>query len=363
MADRIATTRLAWPDAGRGLAIVLVVLLHAEMMLSVPDDAPRALHVFDEAVRVLRMPLFFTIAGLFAHKWVAGGWTTLWSGKISLLYWVYLVWSLLWVPLRVFSRTQVTGDELDVGSLAISAALIPVRADTIIWFLWTLCLFFIAAKAIRRLPVGFQLGTAAAIAIVYTSLPNGAVAFLTQTTGYGYTGFASYFVFFLVGLHGRSLIMRFAQSSLLLRTTALAIGGLALLIKLALILHILDPGLQALPGLQFALECAALPAGIALATFLARLTPLVHIGSRTLPVYVSHGFTFVAIAWIVKIATASDGLPEFGVPAMLLGTVLAVLVGLALGRVTQTRLSWLLVQPRWFARSRERAPEPAVVTG
>src|SRR5450755_3715567 len=87
-----ASARHDWMDAGRGLAIVLVVLLHSEEWLGTAGVNLGWWPTIDAVASDLRMPLFFTISGLLATKWVTAGWPRLLSGKVTMLVWVYLAW-------------------------------------------------------------------------------------------------------------------------------------------------------------------------------------------------------------------------------------------------------------------------------
>ena len=67
-----ATTapRVAWVDAGKGLAISLVVLFHSARWLDgLPSDTV-VWQTVNDVLATLRLPLFFTLSGLFAAKWL-----------------------------------------------------------------------------------------------------------------------------------------------------------------------------------------------------------------------------------------------------------------------------------------------------
>ncbi|WP_062383558.1 acyltransferase family protein [Demequina iriomotensis] len=357
MGDEAVKTRMAWADAGRGLAITLVVLLHAQEFFSTAGNEMPALAQFNETAHYIRMPLFFVLSGLFAQKWIAASWSRLWSGKISLLYWVYLVWSFIGVPFALWIRAQLSKGQIDVSSELWAAVLLPVRPTTMMWFVWTLSLFFVVAKVIRLLPPAVQLGGAALLAVAYSSIPDDLLATLHRTTAFGYTGFLAYFFFFLVGLHGRDLIVRLAHAPMLARGSAAAIAACALTLEAAI------PSFTDHAGASFMIRCVALPGAIALSTFVARLTPLTYIGSRTLPIYVSHGITIGLVAGAASLITAGPALPRLDAPAVVVCAVVCIAVGLGLEQLTKTRLTWLLAQPRWFAHGPARRSQPASMLG
>lgn len=90
--------RLRWPDAARGLAILLVVVLHATRALGDLDLSGAwgtVLAGWDRvnaALGAMRMPLFFAVAGLFAREWVRGPWRALLASKVALFVWLLLLW-------------------------------------------------------------------------------------------------------------------------------------------------------------------------------------------------------------------------------------------------------------------------------
>jgi hypothetical protein len=70
----------------------------------------------------LRMPLFFTISGLLATKWISADWPTLLSMKVTLLFGVYLIWQpvdlLASLLANRFTGFQQTLPHLDPGTAA-----------------------------------------------------------------------------------------------------------------------------------------------------------------------------------------------------------------------------------------------------
>ncbi len=94
----VERVRLRWPDAARGLAILLVVVLHATRALGDLDLTGAwgtVLAGWDRvnaALGTMRMPLFFAVAGLFAGKWVRGPWRALLASKVALFAWLLLLW-------------------------------------------------------------------------------------------------------------------------------------------------------------------------------------------------------------------------------------------------------------------------------
>jgi uncharacterized membrane protein YcfT len=92
-ADRRA--RLQWVDAGRGISILLVVLYHSTNWLIVAGVHVEGWVEVNRALATLRMPLFFAISGLFAGKWLVASWADLWTTKLRLFIWVFLLWEVI----------------------------------------------------------------------------------------------------------------------------------------------------------------------------------------------------------------------------------------------------------------------------
>src|SRR3954454_25108252 len=87
-----AKVRVTWVDTGRGIAITLVALFHATNWLLGAGAHVQGWSQANLVMSSLRMPLFFTLAGLFAGKWVRGAWGPLWRVKVRLYLWVFLLW-------------------------------------------------------------------------------------------------------------------------------------------------------------------------------------------------------------------------------------------------------------------------------
>jgi uncharacterized membrane protein YcfT len=79
VAPTATTRRIGWVDAAKGLAILLVALYHAQQFLRFAGVGSPLWRAFDGLLQTLRMPLFFTTAGLFATRYLQGTWRVLLS--------------------------------------------------------------------------------------------------------------------------------------------------------------------------------------------------------------------------------------------------------------------------------------------
>ena len=78
-----------WMDGLRGLAIVAVVVLHAELVAG-PVPAVAAL---DAALAPYRMPLLVCLSGMLLQRSLAKGWRRHLRGKAEAVLWPYVVWA------------------------------------------------------------------------------------------------------------------------------------------------------------------------------------------------------------------------------------------------------------------------------
>jgi uncharacterized membrane protein YcfT len=164
------TRRTAWVDAARGIAIVLVVLLHARDWLR---SAGVDVHVWKPVIEVmngLRMPVFFALSGMLGTRWLRAGWRELVADKVIFLAWVYLVWQTIG-SLTELLASRITGGHLSVTRMIASLAVTPVRPRFELWFLWVLIVFFVVARASVqvRAPLWLQLAVATVFSAVFLS--------------------------------------------------------------------------------------------------------------------------------------------------------------------------------------------------
>jgi uncharacterized membrane protein YcfT len=246
--------------------------------------------------------------------------------KILLFVWVYVLWGVLralWAtfvlgqPMRWIPNFWVQLFEGDTG-----------------WFLMTLALLFIVAKAAHRVPAWLQLAVAAVAASIWMLMP-------IDGGPYTFKGVPLYLIYFLIGVYGRDLLMR--NAARITRWTAVAIIATwgALYAVLAAV------NLVEFPGLGLLVRLAGLAAGIALATQLRRSVLLRHVGQSTLPIYITHQL------WIGALVAVSIGLGLSGavwaVIAPLVIGLIAFAVAYAIGRLAPLiGAGWLFETPRWL---------------
>lgn len=136
--------RETWMNVLRGIAMLLVFPFHAGTCVAYfGSPYPRRTEIFNQIVEPYRMPAPMFQSGILLYKFYkslnksAG---VYFSGKASKIAWPYFPWSLVGLALA--------------GDLAVSYILRIAYnpAETYLWYLWFLLIFYTAAWALRRVP-------------------------------------------------------------------------------------------------------------------------------------------------------------------------------------------------------------------
>jgi uncharacterized membrane protein YcfT len=335
-----SAVRLDWPDAARGLAIGLVVLYHATNWTWSTGYEVGVLREVNETLRSLRMPLFFAVAGMFAGKWTTVPWSRLARGKLLHFAWVFVLWEPISLVVRLVTGYYQVADA-GWGTLAdqLAWSLLVPRSE--LWFLWTLAAFFVVARALRRVPWWVQLLAAAAV--------SGWALAGWEPESIAWRGTAQFALFFLGGLHLRSLLERFAERM----TWYWALGAVALWLGIQVAVRQL--GLADIPGCYLLANVAGVPAGVAVSVLVSRVPGslgLRWLGARTLPVFVTHTSVVLTLLYLLY----SNGIWIPAPQSQWLPVALwaaAIGVGLGLGALApRIGARWLFAPPRWLAGER-----------
>ncbi|MEU4361786.1 acyltransferase family protein [Promicromonospora sp. NPDC023987] len=316
-----APGREIWIDAGRGLAVILVVLYHAARWFDVS-----AWEQVNDYVSSVRMPFFFMISGLLAYRVGAAAetgssWRTLWDRRLRLYLWVFVIWECVGTACYLIGFA-LRGTPLGFGPMLRDLLLSPVRPQFELWFIWALALFCVIARLLRSLDWRWHLLGAAVPSVIV--LTDG-----FDLGNIGWNGALKYYIFFVCGMNLRVLLLRFARTRWAVRA--------GLLLGWALMATVVEvAGLRSVVGVYFVLCAVGILAGVALGTFLARSAGLVRIGSSTLSVYLGHTPVIIVGSSLVFALIGSTVLP--GV-AGILAVPVAAAVAIA--------LSWLV--HRWTA--------------
>ncbi len=130
--------RHAWMDVARGLAIVLVLMLHSVSYFKskggiVPEFATYAVNFFAP----VRMPTLYFLSGMLLNASLQKGLAVYTYGKLRNLVWPYLLWVVLWA-----AATGTLGD-LGQGKTWLGG--------WYLWFMYFLMVYFLVAIFTARI--------------------------------------------------------------------------------------------------------------------------------------------------------------------------------------------------------------------
>ncbi|GAA5070481.1 putative membrane protein YcfT [Thermocatellispora tengchongensis] len=310
--------RIQWADTAKGVCILLVVLWHVvakhylqiEWKIGLP--VPGAWGALGEALLPLRMPLFFTISGMFAAGAVLRPWRMVARSRVAKFLYLYALWLMIhtaWLSLNPgFPTDRATSVLGLVEQLTIS--------PSNLWYLFALAVYFTIAKVTRGLPPALVLVPALALSVA-------AAAELLPVAG-NRAGLYQNLVFFLAGLYFRPLVERVtarARGRDLLLTGAAY--GLVLLAITAL-------GAKTWPGVWPAASVVATLFGLIAAAMMCRVPlisrPLSALGRRTLPIYVIHMPVLAMLDLVLAGPLARLGAPWSAIVALAEPVLLTALI-------------------------------------
>ncbi len=87
--------RVTWVDAAKGMSIALVVLAHCFSTTPGKHYYVAWLDSSNDILRLLRMPLFFCVAGFFVDRSLRLAWKPFIDKKLLLFLWLYVLWGTL----------------------------------------------------------------------------------------------------------------------------------------------------------------------------------------------------------------------------------------------------------------------------
>jgi uncharacterized membrane protein YcfT len=222
----------------------------------------------------IRMPLFFTISGMFAVGALHRPWRVAARSRLVTFLYLYALWASVHGVLLSFAPGFDTTRPRDLAEFAGQLLITPPN----LWYLYALALYFAVAKALRRMPPAVLLTAALALSVIV------ATGVLPEAGNRGQV--LQNLVFFLAGLHLRPHLERLAATTGGRRAALAGLGyALALLAMAA-------TGSQRVPGVWPAVCALAIVFGVRAAPLLAAVPVLgdglARLGRRTLPIYVIH---------------------------------------------------------------------------
>ncbi|WFE99782.1 acyltransferase [Micromonospora sp. WMMD964] len=333
--------RAEWADAAKGACIVLVVLWHVivkdylQIDWHVGVPVPGLWGTLGEQFLPLRMPLFFTISGVFAANAARRPWRVVARSRVAGFLYLYTLWLLIHTAILA-AAPQLPTDRA-TSALGVLEQLTITPSN--LWYLYALAVYFTIAKATRRAPRALVLVPAAVLSTV-------AAAGLLDTPG-NRGGLYQNLVFFLAGLYLRPQIQRWADTAS--RRRLLLTSGAYVLALAAMA----AAGAQQWFGVWPAVSVVAVIFGITAAARLARWSalsrPLASLGRITLPIYVVHmpvlallhRLTLVPVS---ELGASAQDLIVLGYPILLTGLVIGLSLAVHRGLLA-VRAGWLFALP------------------
>ncbi|AGP30564.1 acyltransferase family protein [Corynebacterium terpenotabidum] len=293
--------RLLWADCAKGLSIVAVCYMH--VITGAPGGQDSPWQWFNMVMDPIRMPMFFLISGLFAHRVISRTLGDLWYRRLWFLLVPYLVFTPVQAAIRIDMIEDVTWRNLTRAILL---------GDPGIWFLYALMVFNILACLLRRIP------PLAAVALSVVPALCVAAAGLAQYPEI--THITAYMPAFFLGLHLRHLYFRLSAAATDWRVILGAVGAYISWEWLVDVLYdrVFEGGISTDEAAVMSLvvlmrTLTAVPLGILIATWISYTpglsTIFAGIGRHTLPIYVSHQAALHLVNAII-ITALIDGNPE-----------------------------------------------------
>lgn len=134
-------SRHTWMDMSRGLAVLLVVLVHAG---SIYNDiggfaVPGWIAALDRAFAPYRIPFLVFLSGIFLHRSLAKGLEKFSVGKVRNLLWPFLLWTLIVVAAATGPQGWLDWRVWIVGGPTL-------------WYLSFLLIFYVVGLVFARFP-------------------------------------------------------------------------------------------------------------------------------------------------------------------------------------------------------------------
>jgi uncharacterized membrane protein YcfT len=215
--SKSASARIEWADAARGIAVLLVVLYHSAQWAGSAGYFSGTWAAVTFPLSTIRLPLLFTLAGIFAVPWMMRPWRRLLSSKVATLAYVYLLWQALTIISYLLVPNVSTPGKSHLREL-LTALATPVWPQNSLWFIWALALFFVMTRFLHGRLSGWL------IVIVASILSTFVCAGVLSVGNIGWDGAANNYVFFALGVFFRGSIERLGAALNLWR----ALGVVAL---------------------------------------------------------------------------------------------------------------------------------------
>lgn len=341
--------RTAWMDVARGLAVCLVILLHATDCLAAEGFAVSPwLDHLNGILEGFRMPTIVMISGLLAAGVRNWTWRDVLRRRVGPLLLLYFVWALIAIGVS----TWLAHSGLSYATWEVDWMLL--RPEWRMWYLYALPLYIAAARALRGVPTAYLLVAGVilnlvAVTFVFThEFPGGA-----QSWGY----VMRYWVFFVAAERFAARYHGVAAR----RSRTAAVMAASAFVGMGVLITVLDVGRNALWLLAL---------GVLGTAFTLTVVPFVGesrafawaraIGRRTLGVYAQQIVVTQALGAVLAGVVPLSAGAGFALP---IATAI-VAVGICYG-TTMLLLRWAPVpflRPWWNTSARPQMGEPRRAT-
>jgi uncharacterized membrane protein YcfT len=308
-----APVRIDWVDYAKGICIVMVVMMHSVLGVELAAGQTGFMHLLVAFAKPFRMPDFFLISGLFLSVVIDRDWRTYLDRKVVHFAYFYLLWVTIQFGFKAPSFAAETSWP-HVGFLYLESFIEPFGT---LWFIYLLPVFFVVAKATRRMPPLAIWAGAAALEMAHIAI--------------GWTvidEFCARFVYFYSGYLFANYV--FVLSDRARARPAWALAGLALwaLVNGSLVKF----GFSEWPLLSLMLGLAGAGAIIVMGTLLARahwLNFLRYCGEHSIVIYLAF---FLPMAATRTLLLRSGMIHDIGAISLIVTTV-GVVGALALWQI------------------------------
>jgi uncharacterized membrane protein YcfT len=182
---RPAPVRIDWVDYAKGICIVMVVMMHSVLGVELAAGQTGFMHLLVAFAKPFRMPDFFLISGLFLSVVIDRDWRTYLDRKVVHFAYFYV----LWVTIQFGFKAPAFAAETSwahAGFMYLESFIEPFGT---LWFIYLLPVFFVVAKATRKMPPLAIWGVAALletahIATGWTAIDEFGARFVYFYSGY-----------------------------------------------------------------------------------------------------------------------------------------------------------------------------------
>lgn len=290
--ERKERTRLSWPDVAKGISILGVVLLHID--LSVPGSEDTVFPLVDQALYLLRMPLFFVVSGLFSVKVLNMTFGQLFMRRL----WFLLVPYVVWTPIELFMYRLELRTNFDSPMPGHRYYLSHMfYALTMYWFLWALVVFTVVLWATKYVPPKLRLLVPLGVMAMSPLLATGSTSWRVFVYMPCFL-FAAYLRDYFFELARRAYTLPVIVGSAVAPFVALGIRSIEVPEEFGPLVTTVSSLILVIPALVACVYIAVLP-GLGRA--------LQWIGQNTLAVYISHAIAITLAFKIPVLPGLRDG--------------------------------------------------------